>query len=334
MSLGASSYCVTRYHIPRSWDPIENHCADANSIPAFKAEGEGSRQEPSLALAFCALTNEWSTCWASFPPPSTGPKSATQCRYVSEDLRDLQDCVSQLTPLVVLPEKCKCCRNWVCAKKSGRPTTTVDFDVGGQLWWWWGGSSSFKPVSPAGSPLCLSTQSFICSTLIPWKGLRTCPHHCKASMWNETWKSAFLMGRPHGHGVEMAQRSIGSTLYVKVRQTWLKTKWDRGTQSFILRFLLWALWFHGVHYLFKFAIDKECAPKLSSVFDDSKTPQTIMCHLACSQSDWLCHRRVCTLNAPPCAQLSPTRVKIRKGKDEKLYHAPQIDWFRSLIHGN
>ena len=179
--------------------------------PSFQSRGRGggSRQEPSLALAFRALTNEWSTCWASFPPPSTGPKSASQCRYVSEDVRVLQDCVSQLTPVVVLPEKCKCCRNWVCAKKSGRPTTTVDFDVGGgvvgQLWWWWGGSSSFKPVSPAGSPLCLSTQSFICSKLIPRKGLYTCPHHCKASMWNQTWKSAFLTRRPHGHGVEMVQ---------------------------------------------------------------------------------------------------------------------------------
>ena len=101
--------------------------------PSFQSRGRGggSRQEPSLALAFRALTNECPTCWASFSPPSTGPKSASQCRYVSEDLRDLQDCVSQLTPLVVLPEKCKCCRNWVCAKKSGRPTTTVDFDVGG-----------------------------------------------------------------------------------------------------------------------------------------------------------------------------------------------------------
>ena len=106
-------------------------------------------------------------------------------------------------------------------------------------------------------------------------------------------------------------------------QLYLSTMWDKGTQSFILRFL--RLRFHEVHYLFKFAFDKESAPKLSSVFDDSKTPQTIIraiWHVVC-QIGYV--TGVCTRCTPKYAQLNPTRdITGHQGKDENVYRVPEI----------
>ena len=188
----------------------------------------------------------------------------------------------------------KRCRNWVLCRKNFwcRPTT-VDFDVGGelcvatlcglqQLWW------QFVQTCLPGrfSSLLVHTKFHLLKA-----GSKKRASHVPASLQGFHVESNVKTWRKDHTATELKWRKdqlVELYLWTMWDKLDLKTKWDRGTQSFILRFLLWALWFHGVHYLFKFAIDKECAPKLSSVFDDSKKSQTII------RSIW----RICCLREP------------------------------------
>ena len=101
---------MTRYHIPRSRDPIEKQCADANSQLSKQTLGERSRQGLSLALlAFRGLI--WrkggEPIWASAPPTQI-----CQSMPLREDVRATPrlrvQTSSLLTPsVIILPAKCK-----------------------------------------------------------------------------------------------------------------------------------------------------------------------------------------------------------------------------------
>ena len=141
---------------------------------------------------------------------------------MSEDLRDLQDCVSQLTPVIVLPEKCKCCRNWVCAKKrvAGPQRRSISMWAGGLSASCGGGGGAAVRSNLSPRPVLLFACPHKVSSAQSWfqeKGFArvriTARLPCEM-------KREKVTGRPYGHGIEMMQRSIGSTLFVgKVRQT-------------------------------------------------------------------------------------------------------------------
>ena len=113
-----------------------------DSIPAFKAERWGADKSPvwlSHSMAFCGV---W--VWETSEPTCLGPFSTAQiCQSMPlrEDVRALQDCVCKLNLSWLLSSSS--CRKSANAAEIGhmqkRPTTTVDFHVGGgvghQLWW-------------------------------------------------------------------------------------------------------------------------------------------------------------------------------------------------------
>ena len=153
---------MTRYHIPRSRDPIEKQCADANSQLSKQTLGERSRQGLSLALlAFRGLI--WrkggEPIWASAPPTQI-----CQSMPLREDVRATPrlrvQTSSLLTPSVIISlEKCKPLQKLGVCKKTqdgGRFRQCGRGVSAPQLWWVVRGSSSFKPVPTAGSPVCQS----------------------------------------------------------------------------------------------------------------------------------------------------------------------------------
>ena len=211
-----------------------------DSIPAFKAERWGADKSPvwlSHSMAFCGV---W--VWETSEPTCLGPFSTAQiCQSMPlrEDVRALQDCVCKLNLSWLLSSSS--CRISANAAEIGhmqkRPTTTVDFHVGGgvghQLWWGTAVRPNLSPQPVLSFASCPALfYGFICSKLIPRVGLRMClNNYHKASMWNQTWKSAFLAGRSQPELKWRKDQLV--QLYV--------LKLDKGTESFILRFLPWVL---------------------------------------------------------------------------------------------